>query len=47
MVLVSSVGKVSDYESFQLAALIVCVPVQPGAECAKNYVFYEGANCSC
>ena len=33
VVLVSSVGKVSDYESFQLAVLIVHVRVQPGAEC--------------
>ena len=35
MVLVSSVGYVSDYESFQLAVLIVQVRVRPGAECAK------------
>ena len=35
MVLISTVGNVSDYESFQLAVLIVHVRVQPGAECAK------------
>ena len=32
VILVSSVGKVSDYE---LAVLIVRVRVQPGAECAR------------
>ena len=32
----SSVGKVSDYESFsKLAILIIRVRVQPAAECAK------------
>ena len=37
VVLVSLVGKVSDcmYESFQLAILIVCVQVQPAAECVR------------
>ena len=35
LVLVSSVSKVSDYESFQSAVLIVRVLVRPGAECAK------------
>ena len=35
MVLVSSVGKFSAYESFQLAVLIVRVRVLPRAECAK------------
>ena len=35
VVLVSSVGKVSDYESFQLAVLIICVQVRLGVECAK------------
>ena len=34
-VLVSSVGKVSDYESFSVAVLSVRVWVQPGAKCAK------------
>ena len=35
MVLVSSVGKVSDYEPFQLAVLIICNQVQAGVECPK------------
>ena len=38
VVLISSVGKVSDYESFQLAVLIVHVRVQPRVECVKLHI---------